>query len=489
MLEHVALGQTRFNMPGVAPDGRGILLGKLGALSFPSIDRLVTFFRLFCLESSIDDLSPRLRIEEVQSQLQVREYCVFLQAGSSHLLDRVARLCRVAGGHVFTGSTKHFVCYRDEHSPFGYDLTTISAESGADYLFYADTYTQAYARQKELPFSDLVFRLSPRVRPGHDEEERELLYLTVPAGLGQGLSKYLWRNTIRADATLVEPSEVGSFGRSSRFYLFRVHDLPLRMLRLFSKVPGIVVFRPVGDRCAVEAGFRHPFRLEACGSLFEKGRLYLFSARDGVKWVNGPFFIPLAELVDIGFQIEERVPVEHRSNAAQTIQIALRLRPSHRRQRLVGTMVSWESAHRFKKLVYLLPPPMLDGLRLFAMKEGLLVIGEQGVEGVPIGEPFQELAPGILVPLGLTIEPRVRAEVLVERLGGVAGRYIVFLRDGRVLGIEEAHFQPLGKTYLARLELEPPSVDPRLRQEEKPKEAIVLNENAGLFPLWGFLPK
>ena len=31
MLEHVALNQTRFNTPGVAPDNRGILMGKQGA--------------------------------------------------------------------------------------------------------------------------------------------------------------------------------------------------------------------------------------------------------------------------------------------------------------------------------------------------------------------------------------------------------------------------------------------------------------------------
>ena len=64
-IEHVALNQTRFNTPGVAPDNRGVLLGKQGALLFASVDRLVGFFRIFCDESSMDDLLPKLKIESV----------------------------------------------------------------------------------------------------------------------------------------------------------------------------------------------------------------------------------------------------------------------------------------------------------------------------------------------------------------------------------------------------------------------------------------
>jgi hypothetical protein len=36
-LEHVALGQSRFMTPGVAPDPRGILLGRYGLLVFPTL--------------------------------------------------------------------------------------------------------------------------------------------------------------------------------------------------------------------------------------------------------------------------------------------------------------------------------------------------------------------------------------------------------------------------------------------------------------------
>ena len=58
MLERVAQGQTRFSVPGVAPDARGIVLGRLGALLFPSLDGVVGWLRLYAGEDSLDDLLP-----------------------------------------------------------------------------------------------------------------------------------------------------------------------------------------------------------------------------------------------------------------------------------------------------------------------------------------------------------------------------------------------------------------------------------------------
>src|SRR5258708_6453010 len=159
MLERVALNQTRFSTPGVAPDNRGVLLGKQGALLFSSLDHLVGFFRVFCDESSMDDLLPKLKISEVRTPLQSREFIVVFHASSSYLVDRAARIAGVFGGLTFTGSGKHYVKYRDNRSPLGYDLAALHTEP-ADFVLYTDSFTQGYARVKELPFDQLVFRLS-----------------------------------------------------------------------------------------------------------------------------------------------------------------------------------------------------------------------------------------------------------------------------------------------------------------------------------------
>ena len=43
-LEHVAQGQMRFFTPGVAPDPRGILLGRFCLMTFPTLEGAVKWF-------------------------------------------------------------------------------------------------------------------------------------------------------------------------------------------------------------------------------------------------------------------------------------------------------------------------------------------------------------------------------------------------------------------------------------------------------------
>src|SRR4051812_5638027 len=131
MLEHVALHQTRFNTPGVAPDTRGILLGKQGAVLFASVDKLVGFFRILSEEAPLDDLLPTLKLLQVRTPLGSREFLILFHAASSYLVDRAARIATLLGGLTFTGSGKHFVKYRDEASPLGYDVTELAAQDSA----------------------------------------------------------------------------------------------------------------------------------------------------------------------------------------------------------------------------------------------------------------------------------------------------------------------------------------------------------------------
>jgi hypothetical protein len=78
MLDPDALHQTRFNTPGVIPDGRGVMLGKLGALLFPSVDALVGYIRIFGEEASLDELLPKLRIDEVRATTGGRQFLALL---------------------------------------------------------------------------------------------------------------------------------------------------------------------------------------------------------------------------------------------------------------------------------------------------------------------------------------------------------------------------------------------------------------------------
>ena len=136
---------------------------------------------------------------------------------------------------------------------------------------------------------------------------------------------------------------------------------------------------------------------------------------------------------------------------------------------MTATLVPWAHADWLRKLVYALPPTMLATYRVAAIAEGLFVIGEQGIDGIPIGDMFQEAAPSIYVPLGMEFYPRVGAEVLTDHIGGVSGRYVVFPRGGRPLALEHAAFEPLGRRALARLEVDPRSATRACRRRARPR--------------------
>ena len=63
-----------------------------------------------------------LVIRRLVTPLKTREIMLQVQAESSYRMDRIAGVAKLAGGLVFTGTSRHFVKYRDAASPLGYDV-------------------------------------------------------------------------------------------------------------------------------------------------------------------------------------------------------------------------------------------------------------------------------------------------------------------------------------------------------------------------------
>lgn len=307
MLERVTLGQTRFTTPGVSTDARGVLLGKQGLALFASIEGIVRWLRLYGDEDSLDDLLPGLRIVRVVTALKTRACLLVVPASSSYVLDRGARCARLAGGAFFTGTARHFVAYRDERSPYGYDVVDLGTAAGADYVLHGKEVVQHYAKDGEVDIAALIFRLSLRRQPGSerlDAEARSALYVTVAAGLASGLIRYLLRYRVRAEVTQLHFEQKSAFaapGDPDDYVLVRVHQLPERLLGGLLGVPGVCLLRPVGDNLAIEVGYVHPVSLTAASSIFSADRFYFFfGGADRLDIVKGPLTFSSAEHLEIG---------------------------------------------------------------------------------------------------------------------------------------------------------------------------------------------
>ena len=493
-LEHVAQGQTRFFTPGVAPDPRGILLGRFIVMTFATLEGAVSWFRLYSSEASLDELLANLTIAKCKTALGGREIVVQIPAVSSYAADRAARLCRLVGGGVYTGTAKHFVKYRDDRSPYGYDAVDIGAMPGAtDFMVHGDEFAQGYVREGDLPFAKLLFRLSIRKLPGGnslDIDDRGELYLAVARGLSEGIIRYLWRNRVEAEAGLFTPGASSAFddrGGDRGYMLIHVRGLPERILALFMGTPGIDVFKPAGTSAAVAVGYAHPIDLGSCASVFPADTFHLFWPGDRVDALPGPIELSdIADLTSVDLELDRpRDPAQYSGAAPEPIGVQLKLAASMGPpRRVVATLIPVAHGSRLKRILFALPPVSLRGHRVAATDRGILVIGSENLDVIPLGQLMCELTPGLLVPLGMDVVPRVTPEVLARALGHGPGIVTVFTTEGKPFQVNESVFQTLERRSLAKMDVDTAeSID---YAATAPVDAQVVNDSVGRFALWGY---
>ncbi|MBA3459548.1 MAG: hypothetical protein H0T46_06280 [Deltaproteobacteria bacterium] len=493
-LEHVAQGQTRFFTPGVAPDPRGILLGRFCVMTFATLEGAVSWLRLYSSEAALDELLANLTITKCKTALGGREIVVQIPAVSSYLVDRAARLCRLVGGAIYTGTAKHFVKFRDDRSPFGYDAVDIGAmPGGTDFMVHGDEFAQGYMKEGDLPFARLLFRLSIRKLPGGDhleDDDRGDLLLAVARGLSEGIIRYLWRNKVEAHAGLFTPGSQSAFedhARDRGYMLIRVRALPERILALFMGTPGIDVFRPAGTSAAVAVGYQHPIDLASCSSVFPPDTFHVFWPNDRVDVLPGPLQLSdIADLTRVDLEMERvKDPGQHAGGPPEPIGVELKLAASMGPpRRVVATLIPLAHAPRLKRILFALPPVSLRGHRVAATDRGILVIGSENLDVIPLGQLLCEMTPGLLVPLGMDVVPRVSPDVLSRALGHTGGLVTVFTTDGVPFQVGEGAFQTLERRSLAKLEVD--RAETLDYAAEVPANAEVVNDSVGRFALWGF---
>jgi hypothetical protein len=498
MLQRIALGQTRFNLPGLSADARGAVIGRQLVARFAAVDRLVSFLRLLSAEQSLDDLQPGFRIVYARGGAGTREAIVLLPA-APELGDAVAQAVRLAGGQLFTGAGKHFVQFREARAPLGYDVEAlVEAGAGADLNLYGLEQTVGYRVESELPLSRLLLRLSLVRLHGQAARLPEgPIYLTARRGLGTVVAGMFHRaagyardvaGALRVAAALCESSAASAFSPGGAFWIFRIERLPPRLLRLVSTTPGLELYLPVTENVAVAAGYRHPVHLEACRGSFAADRLHLFSPRGVTEVTPLPTLAAIEDLIRIrapALEVVERV--EAAPAGRPDLAVTLRLEPGGVAQAPVAALVPWGQAVWLQRLVYALPPTALRAYRVVLLKRGLLIRAAEVLDGLPFGTLFQLGAPDVLVPLGMQIRPAGAPELLSERLGAIGGAMVVFPdRDSPPVRILPEAIVPFDRRLLVELEPALASLEPLARGDREPDAPVEIeNQPLGPMPLWG----
>ena len=443
MLERIAVHQTRLRVPGIGLDARGVALGARGLVLLPSLDRLIAFLAVYTEQQSLGALGEALKVEVVKSKLGTREVALSFDSGSSDRMDRVSEVARLAGGFTFTGTSRHFVQYRDAAAPFGYDSSEISSTDAALALYHT-TFAQTYDVERPIELSSLLLRLMPHPDPTAVPALHELWVAAEP-GLGPALLSYFARSNVEARAGIAEWPPESSFDTEPvRRWLFQVSSLPARMLPLLARTPGLLTFAPVAPGAAVEVGYRHPIALEACPVFHEQG-LVLFRGR-GEPALELASLPALADTRALGrAQLTDVAPrTGAASNQSPNVGVPLKLSPDTAPPTTVGAiLVPPDELPLLRRLAYLLGAEMIRTTRIAITEFGAFVLRDAGVEALPVGMFFRRIHPSVYVPSGWQLVPQVPAEIVFRALGSPADRAVFFWPNGAAAALPLTGFVPL----------------------------------------------
>ena len=440
MLERVAMHQTRLRLPGLGIDGKGVALGSHGLVLLASIERLVAFFSLYSASQPLADLVRSLRIELVRSALGTRELVVSFQAEASERLDRVAEVARLALGYTFTGTSRHFVQFRDASAPFGYDASEVIASDG-DYVLYHSTFTQVYERERELDLRTLLLRLRPRRDPAAGQEARQL-WVVAEQGLGPALVSYFVRSRVKALVGMAEwPPESAFEEQPVRRFIFQVHDVPSRMRPLLENTPGLTVFADVAPGAAVQVGARHPVNLRAC-PVFDPSALVLFCAdHDALVLDRAPVLGPVEAFAKLQFGRTGKVALARALDTSARVPVKL-LPSTGPWSKMTAAFAAPSDYELLRRMAYLLGPATLQAATIAFSAEGAFLLNPGGIELTPVGQFLRELRPRLYVAAGYDPVPAVDPEVLYAALGA-PDDHVLFLLPGPHKGVSKNEPEPV----------------------------------------------
>lgn len=538
MLEPVALQRAgaSFRVPGLFLDGRGIVVGSEAVILLPSQGQLIAFLRLLSSQVALSELIPTLRCEEVRGAIGSQGYLLRLRCSESRSLDLCARAATFVGSWLGVGSARHFVQYRDAAAPLGYDALSLYSHSDGDCVLYAATSVLAYSRLSELSLLQLVQGQPLLARRSlanalRQHDPRTPLWLLVPRTLLPRILRYLWQRSIDA-AVALDEAGAGPSGNEPRavgqgLLVLRVSGDLAGSPGALSGLPGLRWLLPHSDQLAIELGYQHPLDLTTFAGLFPSAQRLLFLA-DPLRILSLPTaeFVPIERLVQLSeIALHELAPpatarplatpapavsatgLGSLPSVTPIVRCPLRLVAEPTPARVAAaSIVSWAQLSRLASLLYALPLGALDSLRAARLSEGLLIVGD--LSYLPIGELHYEAAAQVLVPLGLSLVPRLSPELLRAQIRADSDRLILCaagakegLGDGggapgltlSARALPGQALLPLGRVLSGlpdaqlrqELMLDPPAT--AASEETEPVPQAVYPSLGFLWPLWGGL--
>ena len=275
-----------------------------------------------------------------------------------------------------------------------------------------------------------------------------------------------------------------------RLYIFEIVDrAPPRIVALMDSLPGVHRLRRRSARASAWSwASGHPISLESCQSLFSKENLTLFRGDGEVVLASpAPAFAPVRSLVRTELVLDDVESVTHTSPTGEQLALSLPLRLDTSLaawRKVVATVVPTARRGWLAKMLYALPPRALTSLRIATTEEAIYLLDPGGIEGLPLGRFYSEIAERVYVPAGMTLVPAVAPTVLLDLLRERGDGHVFFSPDEeRPQVIRGSAFGPVSRRVLREIEGTVVHADAPDRYD--PPLPMMQYGEKRRFPLWG----
>ena len=151
---------------------------------------------------------------------------------------------------------------------------------------------------------------------------------------------------------------------------------------------------------------------------------------------------------------------------------------------VVATVVPAAQRAWLARMLYALPPRTLSTLRMAIGEDRVYLLDPGGIEGVPLGTFYSEVAERIYVPSGMTLVPAVAPQVLQDLVADRQGGHVFFEPDEDAPRVVPANaFGPVSRQVLRDVAGLTVHADAPERYDAP--LPLMQYGDARRFPLWG----
>ena len=440
----------------VAPQGLIWLEPDAGGETFNPLVRLLGSF------SQATDLPGQVRL--LQHKTSADLFLHLKPAKGVNLpgfYDAASSAARLVEARLYIGQEPHFIQYRDDGAPRGYDLPQFQPPPGKHLLLVAHWGSRSFdpTELSELQLSDFFLRVAPQ--PAAPGPQPETVYALAPLALYRLLIGYLRAHHLRYGLARCQSST----GERLLFEI-RVHPaapgrhlVPEFVLAHLASLPRLALLETVHQqgtqRLLLQRGHNSPLNLAHIAAAFPTDATVIFASDpcpQNLLISPGPVFFDGDFLAQVhaphpDAQKLSPLPVQD----ADHLELPVVLRPDEGPTPPTGALLlSLQEMTWLRQLLYRLPGEAFGDYRLCQGREGAVLIGvAHPIQGIPFGTPLRRLGDTqLFIPLRSRFVPELPWALLARALEISTTAY-TFLTENQRLDLPVDQFYPLSRALLA----------------------------------------